>query len=93
MTVRFARRQQCHEFKDGEAELTRPWKPFFNNNFDGKAVGIDVFICKHPCAAFGNSTGDREMLEYTRAGNGAQLKMPVAHANQGRIDQVADLLC
>jgi hypothetical protein len=34
---------------------------------------------RRPVAAFGNSTGDRQMLEYTVAGDGARLKMLVLH--------------
>ena len=36
-------------------------------------------IGRRPFAAFGNSTGDRDMLEWTAAGNGARLKMLVLH--------------
>jgi hypothetical protein len=36
-------------------------------------------IGRRPHAAFGNSDGDREMLEYTGAGDGARLKMLVLH--------------
>ena len=54
-------------------------KLFFNDNYDGKAIGIDLFIGKRPYAAFGNSTGDQEMLEWTGAGGGARLKMLVYH--------------
>ena len=54
-------------------------KLFFNDNFAGKAIGIDLFIGKQPYAAFGNSTGDREMLEWSGAGPGARLKMLVYH--------------
>jgi hypothetical protein len=36
-------------------------------------------IGRRPYAAFGNSTGDRQMLEYTTAGGGARLSMLVLH--------------
>ena len=36
-------------------------------------------IGRRPVAAFGNSTGDRQMLEYTKAGGGARLAMLVLH--------------
>jgi hypothetical protein len=36
-------------------------------------------IGRRPAAAFGNSTGDREMLEYTKAGKGARLSAIVLH--------------
>ena len=51
---------------------------------DGKAIGIDLFIGKRPYAAFGNSTGDQQMLEYTGTGNGVRLKMLVHHDDAAR---------
>lgn len=65
--------------ENGKPELMRLPKLFFNDNFAGKAIGIDLFIGKQPYAAFGNSTGDREMLEWSGAGPGARLKMLVYH--------------
>ena len=41
-------------------------------------------IGRRPYAAFGNSTGDRQMLEWTGAGNGARLKMLVLHDDAAR---------
>ncbi len=41
-------------------------------------------IGRRPYAAFGNSTGDRQMLEYTTAGNGARLGMLVLHDDAKR---------
>jgi len=66
-------------FQDGTAELIRLPKLFFNDNANDKAIGIDLFIGKRPYAAFGNSTGDQEMLEWTGSGDGARLKMLVYH--------------
>jgi hypothetical protein len=74
-----------YEFQNGKPELMRLPKPFFNDNFVGKAIGIDLFIGKRPYAAFGNSTSDREMLEWTGAGNGARLKMLVYHDDRAGI--------
>lgn len=51
----------------------------FNNNESGKAIGIDLFIGKRLKASFGNSIGDREMLEWTSAQNGATLMMLLYH--------------
>jgi hypothetical protein len=73
-----------YEFKDGKAELMRLPKLFFNNNYDGKAIGIELFIGKRPFAAFGNSTGDQQMLEYTGSGSGTRLKMLVHHDDATR---------
>jgi hypothetical protein len=50
----------------GEAIFMRPPKLLVNNTFSGKPEDIHLFIGAHPQAAFGNSTGDRQMLEYTR---------------------------
>ena len=41
-------------------------------------------IGRRPSAAFGNSTGDREMLEYTGAGAGARLKVLLLHDDAAR---------
>ena len=73
-----------YQFKDGRAALIREPKLFFNDNDDGKAIGIDLFIGKRPYAAFGNSTGDRQMLEYTDTGKGARLKMLIHHDDAAR---------
>ena len=54
-------------------------KVFFIDDHAGKAVGINLFIGKRPYAAFGNSTGDQQMLEWTQAGDGARLMMLVLH--------------
>ena len=73
-----------YERKDGKPELMRLTKLFFDNNFGGKPVGIDTFIGKRPFAAFGNSTGDQQMLEYTKGGAGARLSMLVLHDDEKR---------
>ena len=57
-----------YEMKDGKPELMRLPKLFFDDDHAGKAIGIDLFIGKRPYAAFGNSTGDQQMLEWTGAG-------------------------
>jgi hypothetical protein len=44
----------------------------FNDNNTLKPEGIHLMIGRRPYAAFGNSTGDRQMLEYTGAGKGAR---------------------
>ena len=50
----------------------------------GKAENIYLFLGQHPKAAFGNSTGDQQMLEYTQAGGGASLEMLVLHDDAQR---------
>jgi hypothetical protein len=46
--------------------------------------GIHLMIGRRPRAAFGNSGGDRQMLEYTGAGDGARLMMLVLHDDAQR---------
>jgi phosphoglycolate phosphatase-like HAD superfamily hydrolase len=65
--------------KDGKPFLTKDAKLLLNDNFAGKPEGIHFMIGRRPYAAFGNSTGDRQMLEWTGAGTGARLKMLVMH--------------
>ena len=65
--------------KDGKPELTKEPKLLLNDNDAGKPEGIHIMIGRRPSAAFGNSTGDRQMLEYTAAGNGTRLAMLVLH--------------
>ena len=65
--------------KDGKPFLTKEPKLLLNDNNAGKAEGIHLEIGRRPHAAFGNSTGDRQMLEYTGAGDGARLMMLVLH--------------
>jgi phosphoglycolate phosphatase-like HAD superfamily hydrolase len=60
--------------------LMREPSMFFVDDHDGKPIGINLFIGKRPAAAFGNSEGDREMLEWTTKGTaGARLGMLVLH--------------
>jgi hypothetical protein len=71
--------QVKYEYVNGQPVLMRSPNIFFNDNNEGKAIGINLFIGKRPQAAFGNSTGDREMLEWTGAGSGPRLRMLVHH--------------
>jgi phosphoserine phosphatase len=70
--------------KDGKPFLTKEPKLLLNDNNAGKPEGIHLEIGRRPYAAFGNSTGDREMLEYTKAGDGARLAMLVLHDDAKR---------
>jgi hypothetical protein len=73
-----------YEAQDGRPVLMREPKVFFVDDKAGKAIGINLFIGKRPYAAFGNSGGDREMLEWTGAGPGARLMMLVLHDDAAR---------
>src|SRR5918996_1798718 len=70
--------------KQGKPFLTKEPKLLLNDNFAGKPEGIHLMIGRRPFAAFGNSTGDKQMLEYTKAGDGARLTMLVLHDDAGR---------
>ncbi|GIQ76574.1 HAD family phosphatase [Bradyrhizobium sp. RD5-C2] len=70
--------------KDGKPFLTKEPKLLLNDDKAGKPEGIHLMIGRRPNAAFGNSDGDREMLEYTGAGDGARLMMVVLHDDAAR---------
>jgi phosphoglycolate phosphatase-like HAD superfamily hydrolase len=70
--------------KDGKPFLTKEPKLLLNDDKAGKPEGIHLMIGRRPHAAFGNSDGDREMLEYTGAGGGARLGMLVLHDDTQR---------
>jgi phosphoglycolate phosphatase-like HAD superfamily hydrolase len=73
-----------YEYKDSKPVLMREPKVFFIDDHAGKPIGINLFIGKRPYAAFGNSVGDREMLEWTTAGKGTRLAMLVLHDDARR---------
>jgi phosphoserine phosphatase len=56
----------------------------FVNDKDGKPVNIAALIGRRPIAAFGNSDGDFQMLQWTSTGNGARLSMIVHHDDAAR---------
>lgn len=68
----------------GMPDVMRQPKLFLDDDHAGKVLGIDLFIGKRPYAAFGNSGGDREMLEWTGAGDGTRLEMIVYHDDEQR---------
>lgn len=68
----------------GKPILTKEPKLLLHDDKAGKPEGIHLMIGRRPRAAFGNSTGDREMLEYTGAGDGARLMMLVLHDDATR---------
>jgi len=70
--------------KAGKPFLTKEPKLLLNDNNAGKPEGIHLMIGRRPYAAFGNSTGDRQMLEYTKAGEGERLAMLVLHDDAQR---------
>ncbi len=91
------------EMTDGKPELMRLPEVNFINDKDGKPVGIAQNIGHKPIAAFGNSDGDLQMLEYTAGGEGARLMLLVHHtdaereyaydrnSSMGRLDKALDV--
>ncbi|EXI78212.1 MAG: haloacid dehalogenase-like hydrolase [Candidatus Accumulibacter appositus] len=73
-----------YEMQEGKPVLTRLPEINFIDDKTGKPIGINTFIGRRPVAAFGNSDGDREMLEWTGAGKGARLMMLVSHDDAER---------
>jgi phosphoglycolate phosphatase-like HAD superfamily hydrolase len=65
--------------KSGKPELIKEPKLLLNDDNAGKPEGIHLMIGRRPYLAFGNSVGDRQMLEYTKAGNGERLAMILLH--------------
>jgi phosphoglycolate phosphatase-like HAD superfamily hydrolase len=65
--------------KGGRPMLIKEPRLLLNDDKAGKPEGIHLMIGRRPYAAFGNSDGDRQMLEYTQAGDGARLMMLVHH--------------
>jgi phosphoglycolate phosphatase-like HAD superfamily hydrolase len=69
---------------DGKPELIKEPKLVLNDDNAGKAEGIQMMIGRRPYFAIGNSIGDRQMLEYTKAGDGTRLSMIVLHDDAKR---------
>ena len=69
---------------DGNPILTKDPRLLLNDDNAGKPEAIHLMIGQRPRIAFGNSTGDRQMLEYTSAGDGARLSLLVLHDDPRR---------
>ncbi len=73
-----------YELRDGKPVLVQQPKVAFIDDKAGKPVGIQKAIGKRPIAAFGNSDGDFEMLEWTTGAPGARLGVIVHHDDAAR---------
>lgn len=73
-----------YELRDGKPVLLRLPEINFIDDKEGKPIGIQNYIGIKPIAAFGNSDGDFQMLEWTTAGSGARLGMLVHHDDAKR---------
>ena len=74
------------EFKmtpDGPVLVRLPQLNFINDK-EGKPVGINQYIGLRPLAAFGNSDGDLQMLQWTTAGGGPRFGLLVHHTDGER---------
>ena len=69
------------EMRDGKPILIKLSEVDFINDNVGKPVAIQQHIGRRPIAAFGNSDGDLEMLQWTTAGEGARLALLVHHTD------------
>ncbi|HET6348536.1 MAG TPA: HAD family hydrolase [Candidatus Krumholzibacteria bacterium] len=73
-----------YEMRNGVPVLVKLPAVQFIDDGEGKAVGIQTFIGRRPIAAFGNSDGDRQMLEWTAAGEGPRLMVLIHHDDADR---------
>jgi hypothetical protein len=72
------------ELRDGKPVLVRLPEMNFVDDGPGKPVGIQMHIGRRPVAAFGNSDGDLQMLQWTAAGPGPRLCLYVHHTDADR---------
>jgi len=70
--------------RDGKPVLLRLPQIDFIDDKAGKPVGINRFIGRRPIAAFGNSDGDLQMLQWITAGEGARFALYVHHTDAER---------
>ena len=72
------------EMRDGKPVLVKLPEINFIDDKTGKPIGINQHIGRRPIAAFGNSDGDLEMLQYTGAGSGSRFCLYVHHDDAER---------
>ena len=72
------------EMRSGKPVLVRLPELNFNDDKSGKPVAINQHVGRRPVMAFGNSDGDREMLEYTQGGSDARFELLVLHDDAAR---------
>lgn len=73
-----------YELRDGVPTIVRLPEIDFVDDKAGKPVGIHKFIGRRPILAFGNSDGDRQMLEWVAAGEGARFAGLIRHTDAER---------
>jgi hypothetical protein len=72
------------EMRDGKPALVRLPELNFIDDKEGKPVGINQHIGHRPIAAFGNSDGDLQMLQWIAGGSGARFALIVRHTDADR---------
>jgi phosphoserine phosphatase len=72
------------EMRDGKPVLVRLPEINFIDDKEGKPVGINQHIGRRPIAAFGNSDGDLQMLQWAAVGEGKRLMLLVHHTDELR---------
>jgi len=72
------------EMREGKPVLVRLPEINFINDKEGKPVAINQFIGRRPIAAFGNSDGDLQMLQWATAGDGIRFALYVHHTDGAR---------
>jgi phosphoglycolate phosphatase-like HAD superfamily hydrolase len=73
-----------YTYRDSQPIMLRLPALLLLDDEEGKPEDIELFIGRKPLAAFGNSDGDRQMLEWTQSGAGARLMMLVHHDDAER---------
>jgi phosphoserine phosphatase len=78
-----------YEIRDGTPVIVKTPELVLNDDKEGKPVGINSHIGRRPIAAFGNSDGDYQMLEWTTAGPGKRLGL-ILHHDDGEREYAYD---
>jgi len=73
-----------YDYQDGHPVLVKLPLVLFIDDKDGKPEAINLFIGKKPVAAFGNSDGDQQMLEWSQSSNGKSFQLLVHHDDSKR---------
>jgi len=73
-----------YEIRDGKPALVRLPEINFIDDKEGKPIAINQHIGRRPIAAFGNSDGDLQMLQWTTAGAGPRFALIVHHTDAER---------
>ncbi len=72
------------EMRDGQPTIFRLPEVNFVDDKAGKPIGINEYIGRRPIAAFGNSDGDLEMLQWTTMSGGVRFGLLVHHTDAVR---------